>query len=266
LATRIAILNQKGGVAKTTTAINLSSGLAKKGYSVLLVDFDPQANATYGLGIAPEADIPTISSILEEEHSDISSIFLDIEENLKLAPANILLANTAQLLHFRNFKEYVLQRALAPVDAMFNYIIIDCQPSLEVLPVNALVASNRCLVPTGLDPFSLVGFANLLATIDGLKGDDNNFDYRVLPTKVTAVYEETQLQAIKALKPVQKRILKTQIALNISISRSQMGTDHQTPTSVLNVEARSQGAKDYRALVKELVNIWPPHLNNELKT
>ena len=265
MATTIAVFNQKGGVGKTTTSINLSSGLAKKGCRVLLIDLDPQANATYGLGLSVDESIPHIASVLEQDRGDISKILVDIEPNLQLAPANILLANTSEILYTRSFREHVLSRVLKPMKEIFDYIIVDCQPSLGVLPINALCASNRCLVPTGLDSFSLIGFANLVSTIHKLRNDDDDFDYRILATKVTARYEETQLEAIRALDPVKDRILNSQIALNIAIGRSQMEKDNHRPCSVLNSETRSKGAKDYRALVKEILKIWPPDLSNGLQ-
>ena len=266
MAIIIVVFNQKGGVAKTTTSINLSAGLAKIGYAVLLIDLDPQANATYGLGLPVDESIPNIASVFEKDRGEISNILVEIEPNLQIATANILLANTSETLYTRRFREHVLKRVLEPVIQKFDYIIIDCQPSLSVLPINALCASNRCLVPTTLDPFSLVGFANLASTITGLKRDDPDFDYRILPTKVTERYRETQLGAIQALDPVKERILSTQIALNIAIARSQIETDADGPSSIFNRETRSQGAKDYRALVKEIVEIWPPNLRDKLRT
>ena len=262
----IAVINQKGGVGKTTTSVNLAAGIAKKGFRVLLIDLDPQGHSTYGLGIELEEETPSISTVLEEYEGDISQILLDTNQpNLKLAPSDIRLANTAKILHTKNFRESVLLRTLEPIQDDFEYIVIDCQPTLDVLPVNAIVASNRGLVPTELGGNSLRGFSDLLTTIDELKGNDPDFDYRILPTRVTARYEETQLKAIKALKPVQDRILSTQIAENIAIGRSQMEIDLQKPSPVINSEIRSQGAKDYRALVKEILEIWQPHSNNESK-
>ncbi len=262
----IAVINQKGGVGKTTTSVNLAAGIAKKGFRVLLIDLDPQGHSTYGLGIELEEDSPSISTVLEEYNGDISQILLDTnQENLKLAPSDISLANTAKILHSRNFRESVLSKTLDPVQDDFDYIIIDCQPTLDVLPVNAVVASNRALVPTELGGNSLRGFSDLLTTIDELKGNTPDFDYRILPTRVTARYEETQLKAIKALKPVHNRILNTQIAENIAIGRSQMELDLHKPSPVISSEIRSRGARDYRALVKEIVEIWPPHSKSESK-
>ncbi len=267
MAITIAVFNQKGGVGKTTTAVNLSAGLARKGYDVLMVDLDPQGHATANVGFNTDDNTPTISSALEEHNGDVLNILAETTEpSLKLAPADIRLENTAKLLQARAFRETVLTRVLKNAQECFQYIIIDCQPSLGVLPCNALVAADRCLVPTELGGNSLRGLADLLITIHELKPDDQYFDFRVLPTRVTRRYNEVQIQAIRHLKPVHDRLLTTQIAENIAVGRSQMETDESKSSPVVISESRSQSARDYRALVKEIEEIWPPHLSKESPT
>ena len=138
--TTIAIINQKGGTGKTTTAVNLAAGLAKAEFRTLLMDLDPQAHATYGLGVDLDelnGDVPTMAHVLSEERGKISDILVNTQEpNLKLAPSDIRLARAAALLHGRNFREQVLQKALRAIKNNFDYVIIDCQHHrLKVLPI-----------------------------------------------------------------------------------------------------------------------------------
>jgi chromosome partitioning protein len=258
----ISIINQKGGTGKTTTAVNLSAGLARAGFRTLLIDLDPQAHATYGLGIDLEdldSNIQTIANVLSEEHGRLGEIILDSQEsNLKVAPSDIRLARTAAILHTRNFRENVLARALEPVRGQFAYVIIDCQPSLDVLSINALVASDKLLIPTELSGYSLRGFADLLATIKTIKGDQPGFDYRVLLTKITGLAVDRQQKAWKILEPIQDKILKTQIRRTEAIERSQMESGEEAElTPVILQEKWNKGARDYRAAVKEIIQLWP---------
>ncbi len=258
----ISIINQKGGTGKTTTAVNLAAGIAKSGFKTLLIDLDPQAHATYGLGIDLEemnSNTPTIADVLGEEHGRIDEIILDTREpNLKLAPSDIRLARSAALLHSRNFRENVLSRALESIKNQFAYIIIDCQPSLDVLSINALVTSDKLLIPTELSGHALRGFADLLTTIKSITNTPTGFDYRVLLTKVTGHGAERQEKAWKILDPIKDRILTTRIHRVEAIERSQMETEEEEElTPVIMQKKWNKGARDYRAAVKEILEIWP---------
>lgn len=257
----IAIINQKGGTGKTTTAVNLAAGLAACGRSTLLVDLDPQAHATYGLGVDLEGDkqIPTLADVLSEEHGNIAEIIVSTpQENLKLAPSDIRLAKAAALMHTRNFREQVLARTLEPVKARFQYILIDCQPTLDVLSVNAIVAADKILIPTELSGYALRGFTDLLETILALKNNTPGFDYRILLTKVTGLAADRQEHAWSLLKPVADRILTTRIRRTEAIERSQMETDDaEGLIPVILQEKWNKGARDYRAAVKEILELWP---------
>ena len=162
----MAVVNQKGGVGKTTTAVNLAVGLAHEGSRVLLIDLDPQAHATLALGIDSE-------NILAEQ--TVASLFYDralpdiVREtrvpNLTLVPASIHLATAVEGLYSIMFREVRLQKALEAVRSEFDYVILDSGPNLGVLSINALVAANRVLIPTCLSMYSLDGLNALLNTL-----------------------------------------------------------------------------------------------------
>jgi chromosome partitioning protein len=258
MSTTIAIINQKGGTGKTTTAVNLAAGLARLDHKVLLIDLDPQAHATYGLGVdLDESELPTISEVLGEENLPLADILLDTaEENLKLAPSDIRLARTARLMDSRTFRESVLKKVIAKVEG-FDYIIIDCQPTLDVLSINALVSADKILIPTQLAGHALKGLSDLLSTLESIKNGDP-YDWRILLTMVTGHGEDRQAQAVRILDPIKDRILETRIPRTEAIERSQMESDSDEPLiPIVLSKTSNRGSQAYRALVKELLEKWP---------
>lgn len=254
----IAITNHKGGVAKTTTAVNLAAGLARKGYTVLLVDLDPQANATYGLGVDLDDErTQTISQVFGSERLPISEVIVETSEpNLKLVPSDIRLVAAEMLLHARPFRETFLQKTLDGVSD-FDYVILDCPPSLHTLTINALVCANIVLIPTELTGHALKGLGNLLETMETVK-NGGAYDWKILLTKVSGHGEERQATAAKILSPLKPHILATKIRKTEAIERSQMeGEDEEPPTPVVLSKVWNVGARDYRALVKEVLELWP---------
>ena len=165
------IMNQKGGVAKTTSTFNIGAILAEKGKRVLLVDLDPQHSLTIALGIDDELTRSIYNVICEKE--DINNVILEVSENLYVAPSNLELSIAELQLVSMMARESVLKKALDKVKDDYDIILIDCPPSLSLLTVNALVASNEVIVPTATDYLSYKGLELLIDTINNVKENLN---------------------------------------------------------------------------------------------
>ena len=254
----IAVVNQKGGVAKTTTSVNLAVGLASNGYRVLLIDLDPQAHSTLALRIDSDEIGPdkTVASLFYD--GQIKDILIDtIEPNLKLVPASIHLATAVESLYSVIFREVKLDKALQAVTAEFDYVILDSAPNLGVLSINAIVAASKVLIPTRLSMYSLDGLNALLNTIEKVKQEREDFDWRIVLTMVKGYGKERQAAAWKILAPIADRILKSQIRETEAIEKSQMSEDEEIMAVVLQRQSSNRGAQDYRSLVMEILDVWP---------
>jgi chromosome partitioning protein len=254
----VAVVNQKGGVAKTTTSVNLAVGLASQGYRVLLIDLDPQAHSTLALRIESEeisADRTVAALFYDQPLSDI--IVDTIEPNLKLLPASIHLATAVETLYSVIFREVKLAKALQTMQEQFDYVILDCAPNLGVLSINAIVAANRILIPTRLSMYSLDGLNALLNTIEKVKMDPEEYDYRIVLTMVKGYGKERQAAAWKILSPLADRILTTQIRETEAVEKSQMSEEEEIMAVVLQKQSSNRGAQDYRSLVREVIEQWP---------
>jgi len=167
-----ALANQKGGVGKTTTAINLAATLAQSGERVLLIDLDPQANATTGLGVRVEAEDPAMLEVLLGETGLSEVVVPTPVEGLLLAPSSRNMAGASVMLPDLTRREFRLRDALAGLESsgeQFSYVFVDCPPSLGLLTVNALVASDQVIVPVQAEYYALEGLAQLLDTVDALR-------------------------------------------------------------------------------------------------
>jgi chromosome partitioning protein len=167
----ISIINQKGGCGKTTTAVNLSMGLVKRGYRVLLIDMDPQGHATLGLGFNPDSLRQTIFDVIDARDVEvpINSVLLDVSERMNLAPANVFLSAFEQSMSGKAWRESRLSKAIFKIRSQYDYIVVDCPPSLGLLTVNALLASTHVMVPIDTGYYSLAGVKKLSETLEMLK-------------------------------------------------------------------------------------------------
>lgn len=252
----IAIINQKGGVGKTTTSVNLAAGLARQGHRTLLVDLDPQAHATLSLGLDPDTyeGATTGDALLAEGATLASAVTTTYLDCLHLAPATLALSKADSLLHTRHFREQRLKHALEGLEG-FDYVLIDCQPTLGVLPVNAIVAADLFLVPAQPSGYALRGLGDLLETLHSIRRFMPGWDYRILLTMVTAQATVTNLMVDRVLEPLRAKLLATRIGRCEALNRSPM---QEHPRDIGTFAPQSRAAFDYQQLTQEITQLWPP--------
>ena len=250
MARIIAVANQKGGVGKTTTAVNLSACLAVEGKRVLLLDLDPQGNATSGLGIDKEEITQGVYEMLVDEVPITDVIENTVIDTLQIAPTTIDLAGAEVDLVAMEDKGYTLKQCMAPIVDDYDYIIIDCPPSLGMLTINALTASNSVLIPIQTEFYALEGVSQLVKTIE-LVQEELNTELELEGVVLTMYNGRTKL-AVQVAEEVTNyfgdAVYTTTIPRNVKLGEA---PSHGLP--VVIYDKRSKGAEVYCALAREVI-------------
>ena len=247
----IAIANQKGGVGKTTTAINLSACLAEAGQKVLVIDIDPQGNTTSGFGLSKTEIEKTVYEVILRECDIKEAIVEDVIENLDILPSNVNLAGAEiDLIDVEN-REYTLKESISEIREKYEYIILDCPPSLSMLTVNAMTAADTVLVPIQCEYYALEGLTQLIHTINLVKKKLN--PELELEGVVFTMYDSRtnlSLQVVENVKDnLKQNIYKTIIPRNIRLAEA---PSHGLPIN--KYDTKSSGAESYRMLADEVMS------------
>ncbi len=250
----IAVANQKGGVGKTTTAINLSACLGEKGKKVLSIDMDPQGNMSSGLGIEKDEIESSVYDLILGEVKIQDTYMPSTVENVDVVPSEVALAATEIELAEVENKEFILQEAVKSIRDDFDYIIIDCPPSLNTLTINAMTTADSVIVPIQCEYYALEGLSQLMYTIN-LVRDRLNPDLELEGIVFTMYDSRTNLsnQVVENVREnLDQKIYDTVIPRNIRLAEA---PSYGLP--IIIYDTRSSGAESYRKLAQEVINDNP---------
>ena len=247
----IVIANQKGGVGKTTTAINLSASLADLGKKILVIDTDPQGNTSSGLGVEKNEVENTVYELLIGETTIEECIQKEVFENLDIISSNINLAAAEIELTGFEEKEFILKKAVDQVRADYDFIIIDCPPSLNTLTINAMCAADTVLVPIQCEYYALEGLSQLMNTVELVRDRLNpNLEIEGVVFTMYDARTNLSLQVVENVKAnLDQKIYKTIIPRNVRLAEA---PSYGMP--ITKYDARSTGAASYRLLAEEVIN------------
>ena len=245
----IAVANQKGGVGKTTTSVNLSSLLAKKGKKVVLLDADPQGNATSGLGVDKNVEKSLYDVLVNEEPVE-NTLQDTIEKNLKICPSNVNLAGAEVELVSQMSREHRLKEQLDQIKDKYDYIFIDCPPSLGLITLNSFTAADSVLIPVQCEYYALEGLGQLINTINLVKKHLNKS--LEIEGAVLTMYDIRTNLSNQVVKEVKKyfdyKVYKTVIPRNVRLSEAP-----SFGMPITTYDPKSKGARSYEKLAKEFL-------------
>ena len=250
----ISIANQKGGCGKTTTAINLASALSLNGKKVLLLDLDPQAHASLGLDVESEYSIYNVISNLTPRKFKVENIIRNVQENFDLIPSNVLVGTLEQELADEIGRELKLKEVMRPLEKQYDYLLIDCPPSLGILTVNAIRASDEIMIPVETSRFAMQGVDHLMDIVNLIK---DRLNHEVKPYVLITMFDGRLRHSFAMLDKFKQKfqglLFETIIHINVKLKESAvMGK----PVSAYDKYCR--GSKDYYRLAKELLYLHKP--------
>lgn len=247
----IAVANQKGGVGKTTTTINLSACLAEQGQKVLVIDVDPQGNTTSGLGIDKNNTENTVYELMLGEASIDDCIYKSVMDDLDVIPSNVNLAGAEIDLIDIDDREYILKKIVNSLKEKYDFILLDCPPSLSMLTVNAMTAANTVLVPIQCEYYALEGLSQLIRTINLVKQKLNpELEIEGVVFTMYDARTNLSLQVVENVKAnLKQTVYKTIIPRNIRLAEA---PSHGLPINLY--DSKSVGAESYRLLAEEVIH------------